>query len=307
MKTLIDTPTPSAKLISSQTYLNKILQKNGPDPEDYDLIHQQLHAFQRQYVMERKELVQTLQTSLSKVLTTDTMIGWGYTKPYGYAGDFQIIDNIYQQKVSPDPKFYKWDLFFNDFTAARAVRNRKTYFKNLLLKNTLAHQGTYQVLNVASGPARDLLEFLEENPGVDIHFTCIELDVKAIAYAKNLLKDHLDKVTFIQQNIFRFRSTAQFDLVWSAGLFDYFEDSVFVRIFQRLLTNVKSNGKMVIGNFHPRNESRPVMEIIGDWYLHHRTNAELEDLAQQAGVAKNAICIEAEPEGVNLFLQVKCK
>ncbi len=304
MKTLIENQTPSAKLISSQTFLNNILQKNGPDPEDYANL-KRLVKDCHHLIKKDPNLLKEFRLNLAEVLTKENILGWNYVKPYGYSGDFQIIDDIYRKKVSSNPKFYKWDLFLNDFTAARAVRNRKTYFKNLLLKNTLAHEGTYQVLNVASGPARDLLEFLEENPGVDIHFTCIELDVKAIAYAKNLLKNHLDKVTFIQQNIFRFRSTAQFDLVWSAGLFDYFEDSVFVRIFQRLLGNVKKNGAMVIGNFHPRNGSRPVMEIMGDWYLHHRTNAELEDLAQQAGVAKEVICIEAEPEGVNLFLQVK--
>lgn len=216
-----------------------------------------------------------------------------------------MMDQIYQQHVCQKPYFYKWDLFFHDFQAAKAVRNRKTYFKNLLLKKTLQSSGTFRVLNLASGPARDILEFFQENPGVDVHFTCVELDQRAIDYASNLLGAYLDRVTFVQKNVFRYQTEEQFDLVWSAGLFDYFEDKVFVRLYRRLMHNVKSGGEMVIGNFHPRNESRPVMEILTDWYLHHRSEAQLRTLAQEAGAEARSLRVEAEPTGVNLFLRMQ--
>lgn len=135
---------------------------------------------------------------------------------------------------------------------------------------------------------------------------CVELDPNAIEYAQALLGRHNDKVRFTQKNIFRFQSHQQYDLVWSAGLFDYFEDKTFIRILARLLKNVKANGELVIGNFHPRNPTRAFMELFGEWYLHHRTEEELIQLALGAGVQSAAnIRIESEKEGINLFMLIQ--
>jgi len=290
---------------TAQSLIPDILAKHGPDLRDYDSIKaiiKETHYRYENNLLSSTEL-DRFRKQLGNVLTKNTLLGWNFTKPYGYAGDFQIIDMIYQQKVSTDPRYYKWDLFFNDFSAARAVRNRKTFFKNLLLRFSLPHSGTLRVLNIASGPGRDMLEFLNENPDVDVHFTCLELDERAIAYAKNLLRDHLHRVTFIQQNALRFRGRETYDLVWSAGLFEYFNDSIFTRLYRRLTHNVAPGGEMVIGNFHPRNTSRPIMEIVGDWHLHHRTEEQLTALAVQAGVHRKQLRVEQEPEGVNLFLR----
>jgi len=46
------------------------------------------------------------------------------------------------------------------------------------------------------------------------------------------------------------------------------------------------------------------MEIIGEWYLHHRTADQLFTLAIKAGFEPNQISIESEPENVNLFLNI---
>jgi len=287
-------------------FLDQILAKNGPDPEDYKSLTKLLATFDQDVKHGRfpNHTIEEVRKKYVAQLPLETNIAWGFQKPYGYAGDFQMIDQIYRKEICQAPSFYKWDLFFHDFQAAQAVRNRKTYFKNLLLRKTLLHSGTFRVLNLASGPARDILEFLQENPGADVHFTCVELDQRAIDFASELLDGYLDRVTFVQKNVFRYQTEQQFDLVWSAGLFDYFEDKVFVRLYRRLLSNVKPTGEIVIGNFHPRNESRPVMEILTDWYLHHRTEEQLAALAQEAGADLASLRVEQEPLGVNLFLRM---
>src|SRR4051812_38941450 len=61
-----------------------------------------------------------------------TFQGFGYRKPHGYAGDFEIIDSIYQQKTSTDARFQKWDKYFHSTEACKAVRNRKEYFVQLV-------------------------------------------------------------------------------------------------------------------------------------------------------------------------------
>jgi len=157
---------------------------------------------------------------------------------------------------------------------------------------------------LASGPCRDLKEFFEVHPSAPVTFDCVELDKNAIAYAKGLT-NYNDKINFIHKNIFRFSTNQQYDLVWSAGLFDYFDDKIFVKILARFLKNVKAGGELIIGNFHPRNPTRSVMEV-STWHLHHRTEAELIALAKIAGVEDvGRIRIDTEAEGINLFMRVE--
>lgn len=130
------------------------------------------------------------------------------------------------------------------------------------------------------------------------------MDKNAVQYAQYLL-DADPRVTFEVENVFKYLPQRKYDLVWSAGLFDYFDDETFIRILNRYLSFIEEGGELIIGNFHPRNPSRGYMEF-GEWYLHHRTNEELIALAQKAGVKDaNRITIEEEELGVNLFMRIK--
>jgi hypothetical protein len=62
---------------------------------------------------------------------------------------------------------------------------------------------------------------------------------------------------------------------------------------------------MIIGNFNSENPSRRSMEIMGDWFLYHRSADELRHYAIQAGIDESKIDVIQEPLGINLFLRVK--
>ena len=127
-----------------------------------------------------KNEIDSIVAHLGKDFLENTIQGHGYTKPYGYAGDFKIIDDIYTYKKSKNPVYKVWDDFFHQQSAPIAVRNRKTYFKEKASK-ALIEGGN--LLNIASGPARDLLELLQENNLPKAKFTCVEMDKNAIKYA----------------------------------------------------------------------------------------------------------------------------
>lgn len=61
-----------------------------------------------------------------------TLHGHGFEKPYGYAGDFMLIDFIYQKTQIADQKYLYWDDLFQNQIASKAVRNRKSYFKYIV-------------------------------------------------------------------------------------------------------------------------------------------------------------------------------
>jgi hypothetical protein len=47
------------------------------------------------------------------------------------------------------------------------------------------------------------------------------------------------------------------------------------------------------------------MELVGGWYLIHRTPGQLLALAAEAGIAASNLRVGSEPNGVNLFMHVR--
>jgi extracellular factor (EF) 3-hydroxypalmitic acid methyl ester biosynthesis protein len=289
-------------------FVDQMVSKGGPEPFEYGLFTEWVRCVAddvRESRLAERD-VNVLRSAFGEALSTATVQGFALCKPHGYAGDYEIIEKIYQKSISTAAHLRNWDLFIHVQSAPRAVRNRKRYFKRLLrcLEALYEQRDALRVLNVASGPARDVYEFLRDNHG-NIHFDCVEQDEDAIDYATNLCASLLDRVTFIQVNALRMRTKRRYQLIWSAGLFDYFNDKVFKFMLKRLLTFLDEGGELVIGNCSERNPTRDHMEILCDWHIFHRSAGKLAQLARECGAAEGDIYVDQESEGVNLFLHVK--
>lgn len=296
--------TADAPALRWQQTLAALAQAGGPTPDQYPMLQELLeHIHSARMKGELSaETLQTLRHTLGAAMGLGTLQGRSWLKPYGYAGDFQLIDDIYQHVCCPDPKLRAWDDYFHIQPGAKAVRNRKAYFKALVQSAAQAKGGRpLKVLNVASGPCRDVAELLAECPELDVHITCVDLDEQAIAHAQRLCAPWPEQVRFVRGNALRLALPERFDLVWSAGLLDYFSDPLFVRLMRKFMSLAQPDGEVVVGNFSPDNPSM-AYQAWGDWLLVHRSPEQLRALAAQAGAALSHV--EAEPEGVNLFLRV---
>jgi len=286
--------------------IRHVIYQNGPEPKDYTFVNNwfnQLLSLEENYGNDHEDLKLVKEEFHGLFFDARTMFGHVLNWPYGYPGDYIIIDRIYKSDLTTDPDYQKWDLWFHQLEAPKAVRNRKTYFKQLIASKTKDNQ-SFRVLNLASGPCRDLLEALEEQNISNTRFDCIEIDPNAVTFAKTLLKEHLTNVKFHLANVFKYDTLEQYDLIWSAGLFDYFDDKTFVSVLQRYRHNLNPGGEIVVGNFYVHNPTMSVMHFFG-WRLNHRTYDHLIDLAIAAGYHPSKIRIESEPEGVNLFLRIR--
>lgn len=240
------------------------------------------------------------------ILNHSTLIGLTFSKPFGYSGDFFIMEKIYQKYISQDEKSKKWDMYFHSMHAVDAISNRKDLAKKNFsaLKNQL-EASRKSILILGSGPATEVHEYLSQTPENNLVFDLVEIDQRAIDYAKNKNKAFLQHMRFWNENVIRFIPEKKYDLIWSAGLFDYFKDKHFVYLLKKYYEYITPGGKMIIGNFSRQNKSRRCMEVYGDWYLYHRSEEELAAFAQQAGIPPSKIKIMIEPLGINLFLCVK--
>jgi cyclopropane fatty-acyl-phospholipid synthase-like methyltransferase len=133
----------------------------------------------------------------------------------------------------------------------------------------------------------------------------VDLDTRAIAYAKTKNKKYIKSMTFHHRNVIRHTPDKKYDLIWSAGLFDYFKAKHFVFLLKKYYEFLNEGGEMIIGNFNSLNPSKRIMELLGDWFLYHRSEDELRQYAIQAGIEAHKIEVFKEPLGINLFLRVK--
>ena len=308
--TMLVTPSGAFSIGQHLAFVERMVAQGGPRPGEYaqfDRWLSHIAAELRTGRMSYGEL-RALRAAFGPALSLETNQGLSLGKPHGYPGDYEIIDRIYREYTSDDPGLKNWDLYFHTQAAPRAVRNRKTYFKGLVggLVASAPQGAPIPVLNVASGPARDVAEFFHQSgPDDRLDIECVDADANAIAYARRVCAPFLDQIAFHEANALRFTSAQRYRLVWSAGLFDYFGDKGFKFLVERLLGMLADDGELVVGNFSCDNDTRDYMEVMGDWDLHYRSEQELVALAESCGVAREDVRVGREPEGVNLFLHIK--
>jgi len=244
-------------------------------------------------------------------------IEWSLKKPYGYAGDFKIIDDIYLN----DPATTGFDRLFDNYyqmsSICVAVRNRKEDFKRLLVDFiNNGRKKSYRVMSLASGSCRELSEILSSNAlrGRDVTFDCYDNEQEALDFAKGLLPENAP-VNLVKQNALKMSATKKigsligqkYDFIYSAGLFDYLNH----RISARLVTNLKQvlnpGGVLAISNVRDKysNPSVHFMEWVGDWNLIYRSDEEFKNSFLEAGFRETELKTAYEQQGIMQYI-VSC-
>lgn len=282
-----------------ELFLKGLIESGGPELSDYDKFTNIIDNLSPQQIDDFRLL-------LLPVLNENTLIGYGYKKPFGYPGDFNLINSIYNFHVNEDTRYRKWDVFFQNQPGAKAVRNRKDYFIKHCEKLTTLNNRDIKVLILGSGPATDVYEFMDKNPGARISFDLIDFDQNAIDFSRKQNEKFNGAISYNRINVLRYKPFKIYDLIWSAGLFDYFRDKHFVFLIQKYINFLASDGEYIISNFSTENPTRRLMEVLSDWYLNHRSKDDLLNIAKRACIDEKLVQIDTEPLGVNLFLKI-CK
>ncbi len=282
----------------NRSFLMSLVEKGGPDPEDYKKFTALVNN------LEDEEL-EIFRDVIRESLNENTLIGHGFVKPYGYPGDYSLIHNIYKEYVNPDSRYTNWDRFFQDQAGAHAVRNRKAYFLARCAEIDIQGEGEKRVLILGSGPATDVHDYLIDHPDSNIKFDLVDFDQNAIDFAKSQNQDFEDVISYIKINVLRYKPYHWYDLIWSAGLFDYFKDKHFVYMINKYYKYLNEGGEFIIGNFSNSNPTRRLMEVLSDWYLNHRSKYDLLRMALEAETKEEHVEVEMEALGVNLFLRIK--
>jgi len=284
--------------VNQKLFLTYLIKNGGPELHEYEEFNFIVKTLDPENLHEFREV-------MNPILNVNTLIGRSYVKPFGYQGDFYLIDHIYSNHVNGDKKYRNWDIYYQNQEGTMAVRNRKDYFINQCQNLALKKHGEKRVLILGSGPATDVNEFLNMYTENDIRFDLVDFDQNAIDYSSNKNKKFEKLISYHKVNVLRFEPYMRYDLIWSAGLFDYFKDKHFVFLVKKYLNYLAEGGELVIGNFSTENPSQILMEVVSEWYLNYRSREDLLRIAGEAGLLNGNVFVDAEALGVNLFLNIQ--
>ncbi len=268
-------------------------------------------------------------------------------KPNGYPGDAQMMSYIYNNTFEGDTPF---GMFLHKHAlstkACQSVRNRKLYLTDQILKNKSGN-----ILSLAAGPAQEIREVLANSRNNHLRFLALDHDMETLrkfsvsknedrfqyvlANAFNIIsgdyrtatpKDYMFQFCYPRKDFKGFRKLfcnlkytmgflkpEEYDLVYSAGLFDYIktyplDDSKgAVALTKNLFSRVKPGGSLIVGNFNYKNprDLRFVMEYIYDWQLIYRDEQDMFDFARTIPDSEiEDIQLIEEATGINYFLKI---
>ncbi len=235
-----------------------------------------------------------------------------YAKPRGYAGDFLTIEWIYENRAQGTGRLGPLlDRCFLDEPAARAVQNRRGLLVEEIRRSMEEHgDSPTRVTSLACGPAREVFDAFEalSDPS-RLKATLVDIDLQALAFVGDRVEERgLQRhVTPVNANLV-YLATGRHrldvppqDLVYSVGLIDYFADGYVVTLLNYVYELLRPGGRVILGNFHPRNTSRAMMDWVLDWHLIHRTEDDMNRLFLASAFGRPCGHIRFEEEGVNLF------
>jgi extracellular factor (EF) 3-hydroxypalmitic acid methyl ester biosynthesis protein len=237
-----------------------------------------------------------------------------FHKPLGYAGDFEMMNMIYRNESLGSTLFGRsLSRVVLDSDAAKAVRHRARYLAGKI-EAAAARGGPHRparILSVAAGPAVELQLLLQRDPALlragHAEIALLDQDAGALRHARERLEavaaQARTEVTLTCINtsirtVIAEGLDGSYDLIYSAGLFDYLKDRTARAAGVRLVDALAPGGHALIGNFSTANPTRPLMELILDWPLHHRSASDLHQLFGDIGAG---CTVEQEATGVNLF------
>ena len=248
-----------------------------------------------------------------------------FTKPLGYAGDYEMVNMMLREPLEGGSLYAKIiNLWFVQQPPAEAHRNRIARLVRHLqetTQRTTSRGRPARILNVGCGPAHEVQQFMQESPLADrAQFTLLDSNAETLAHCQSVLtaaarkyhrRTQLNPVKKSVQQLIReatrHREAAaveEYDLIYCAGLFDYLSDAVGQRLTDIFYAWLAPGGRLVVTNVDDYNPRRLTMDQIMAWHLFYRRSADLLAL-KPAAASADGCRVHADATGVNLYFEAQ--
>jgi extracellular factor (EF) 3-hydroxypalmitic acid methyl ester biosynthesis protein len=248
-----------------------------------------------------------------------------FTKPLGYAGDYEMVNMMLRPPFEGGSLFAKIvNYSFLQSPPVVAHRNRIDYLTNMLTEEIarVAQTGRRcRVLNLGCGPAKEIQQLLRREDIVDMaDITLLDFNEETLAYTRSELEElrlrsgRTTNISLIQRSVNQILKQAStgdvdmdwesFDVVYCAGLFDYLSQRVCARMVDIFFKLTRPDGLLIVTNVADTNPNKAWMEYVLEWNLIYRGEREMNALIPKTTVP-HTTDMKKDVTGVNLFLEIR--
>jgi hypothetical protein len=227
-------------------------------------------------------------------------------KPFGYAGDFRLLEMLARNTCASGGLAYHFDQSQLEYPASVACRQRIAWICEELVsrlravpaahaspttapaRTAVAGPLTILDLGIGAGPVEQQL--LQCCPEVPLCIHAVDWETAALEYLPQVLTGPRVVLQPWRLNLREPSAlarigelAAQAEVVVALGLLEALNDQETVRLLRAVLRALPPGGVLYAENFVPTHPSRSVMEWFLDFHLAYRSLEELRALALQAG------------------------
>jgi hypothetical protein len=234
-----------------------------------------------------------------------------FTKPRGFAGDFETINQIYDNDPHGEGRLgYYIDNWSLEIPACKAVRERRHFMKKFIhQKINDFDKESIPIATLACGPAREMFDIFEENFDLEVQYTCVDIDHLALGLVSKKMKEKRleQNIRIFKENIVRMSlgkgkiTVPPQAIIYSLGLIDYLQDKLVIKLLDWIFNNLSPGGYSVLGNFNKGNPDKPFMDYVVEWVLIHRSPEDLKEIYSKSKFGSRVVTISTDETGVQLF------
>ena len=224
---------------------------------------------------------------LHRLVLEDPFTERAFSKPRGYAPDPVMLDYIHRpRRLSLSEVGEAVHFVTTGAGAAGNIAGRRDYLAKAIVQ-TVRRRRKARILSVANGYLRELDAVKQRVDRRDFEIVALDHDCASLKEAVNANPDF--NIVPVEQpvaHLLRGQSSAKYDLIYSAALFDDLPSGRASGLLNRLVDKLAPEGRLVIANHAPDAYWRGYMEGMMGWSVHYRGEAELERLVDLSKMAR---------------------
>jgi len=231
-----------------------------------------------------QELVPLIQNhAVTSYFLEDPLTKWSWDKPRGYSGDATLLDFIYRHesvmdKVAASSELGK-ALFEYTSTAPSSQANwdRRDILARQVDEVAAERGPGTEVLSVAAGHLREAAYSEAMKQKALKRWVALDQDPMSIGtIARDFQGTAVEAIDgSVRDIVLRTQELGTFDLIYAAGLYDYLNDRVAIKLTRRCMEMLKPGGMFLFANFSEDIVVDGYMETFMNWALLLRSKADM--------------------------------
>jgi extracellular factor (EF) 3-hydroxypalmitic acid methyl ester biosynthesis protein len=294
----------------------------GQMVETIDALHERFEEIVAGVEIDLRPAHQSLAQRQLRSLFLCSPFGYrAYSKPLGYAGDYEMVNMITRDPLEGSTLFAKvMNLWLLEQWPSKAHRNRIASLHESLIQETartMRHGRPCRILNLGCGPAREIQLFMENSLSNHAEFTLFDFNDETLNHTAAVLGDlrgrsgRSTRINVQKKSVQRLLREAtkpgqdqKFDFIYCAGLFDYLPDRVCKELISVFYEWLAADGLVLTTNVVDCKPFRHMLEFVLDWHLIYRDRKQAVALLPESPGPVD-VTFKCDDTGVNLFIEVR--